>query len=361
MAWPEHVEVAMRGAKAIQEWRWRTAIESDPSTLYALDLEQADLTRANIRINTLGGGEYYEYANLIGADFRRARLSGATLRGVCLSRADFTGADLVGATLEGAHLQEANLREANLEGANLARADLTGVVFTKANLKRTILAQATCGGTVFADVDLTEAIGLEGIYHSGPSTLSIDVLYRSGARVPESFLRGCGVPEQFIIYARSLAHARSVAGQPIDFYSCFISYSTPDQAFAERLHAELVANNLRCWFAPEDFKIGDRFQERIEESIRLFDKLMIVLSKASVESRWVEREVNAALEREDREKRTVLFPIRIDNAVMSAPQPWAADIRRSRHIGDFSGWKDHDSYAKAIERLLRDLKAPEHS
>ena len=84
---------------------------------------------------------------------------------------------------------------------------------------------------------------------------------------------------------------------------------------------------------------------------------MIVLSAASVESRWVEREVNAAWERENREKRLVLFPIRIDDAVMNAPQPWAADIRRTRHIGNFRRWKEHDSYQKAFERLLRDLKA----
>jgi len=122
-----------------------------------------------------------------------------------------------------------------------------------------------------------------------------------------------------------------------------------------RLHADLQAQHLRVWFAPEDLKIGDRFQERIEESIRLYDKVMIVLSEASVQSRWVEREVNAARERQDRENRTVLFPIRIDDAVMSAPQPWAADIRRSRHIGDFRGWKNDDSYQKAFQRLLRDL------
>jgi hypothetical protein len=98
------------------------------------------------------------------------------------------------------------------------------------------------------------------------------------------------------------------------------------------------------------------FQERVEESIRLYDKVIIVLSEASVRSRWVEREIAAAWERENDENRTVLFPIRIDDAIKSAPQPWAADIRRTRHIGDFRQWKDHDSYQKSLERLLRDLK-----
>src|SRR6202008_563381 len=102
---------------------------------------------------------------------------------------------------------------------------------------------------------------------------------------------------------------------------------------------------------------GDRFQECIEESIRVYDKVMIVLSEASVRSRWVDREINAAREREDRENRTVLFPIRIDDAVMGAPQPWAADIRRSRHIGDFREWEAHASYVQAFDRLLRDLEA----
>jgi hypothetical protein len=42
--------------------------------------------------------------------------------------------------------------------------------------------------------------------------------------------------------------------------------------------------------------------------------------------------------------------------VMESHKAWAALIRRTRHIGDFTHWKDHDSYQKAFERLLRDLK-----
>jgi hypothetical protein len=45
--------------------------------------------------------------------------------------------------------------------------------------------------------------------------------------------------------------------------------------------------------------------------------------------------VFAAREREDRENCLVLFPIRIDDAVMNATASWAADIRRKRHMCDF--------------------------
>jgi hypothetical protein len=31
-------------------------------------------------------------------------------------------------------------------------------------------------------------------------------------------------------------------------------------------------------------------------------------------------------------------------------------LRRTRHTGDFTPWKEHDAYGKALERLLRDLQ-----
>ncbi|MGA7412436.1 MAG: hypothetical protein WBW33_18300, partial [Bryobacteraceae bacterium] len=48
---------------------------------------------------------------------------------------------------------------------------------------------------------------------------------------------------------------------------------------------------------------------------------------------------------------------RSDDAVVETNQAWAADIRRRRHVADFTGWRDHDSYVKGLNRLLRDLKS----
>jgi hypothetical protein len=82
-----------------------------------------------------------------------------------------------------------------------------------------------------------------------------------------------------------------------------------------------------------------------------------LLLEHSVQSPLVEKEVETGFEKERQQKRTVLFPIRLDDAVMDTDQAWAADIRRTRHIGDFHNWKDHDLYKKAFDRLLQDLKA----
>jgi TIR domain len=125
---------------------------------------------------------------------------------------------------------------------------------------------------------------------------------------------------------------------------------------AQRLNADLRANSVLCWFAPEDLKTGDEFRSVIDISIQRHDRLLLILSEHSVKSPWVQKEVETAFEKERKENRTVLFPIRIDEAVMQKDVGWAADIRRQRHIGDFRQWKDHDAYQHAFNRLLRDLK-----
>lgn len=100
-----------------------------------------------------------------------------------------------------------------------------------------------------------------------------------------------------------------------------------------------------------------QIRPRIDETIRKYDKLLLVLSEHSVASKWVEFEVEAAMDKEQEEKPSVLFPVRLDNTVMNSTTAWAAHIKRTRHIGDFTNWKSHDNYQQAFNRLLRDLKA----
>lgn len=109
-------------------------------------------------------------------------------------------------------------------------------------------------------------------------------------------------------------------------------------------------------------KIGDPVRSTFDEAIRVMDKLVLILSESSIDSDWVEHEVNRALAEKERRGQLVLFPIRLDDAVMKTEFGWAKKIREApkptgRHIGNFSRWKDHDPYQTAFERLLRDLNA----
>jgi len=305
------------------------------------DLILADLKRANLSFASLSG------ANLSGAD-----LSGANLSGANLSFADFGAANLSKADLSRANLVRADFGEANLSGADLSKVDLSKVDLSKANL-----SGATIGRTIFGDVDLRTVRGLETVSHRSPSTIGTDTILRSEGNIPEIFLRGAGLTDTFIAYARSLTQ------HPIEYSTCFMSYSSKNQDFAERLYTDLQHKGVRCWFAPEDMKTGDKIRYRIDESIRLFDKLLLVLSEHSIASTWVEHEVEMALAKEQKVKRTVLFPIRLDTAIMDMDQDgWPAEVRHTRHITDFTHWKQHDEYQKALTRLLRDLQpdmAPE--
>ena len=83
--------------------------------------------------------------------------------------------------------------------------------------------------------------------------------------------------------------------------------------------------------------------------------MLLVLSEGAIASDWVEDEVTKALDEERERKQVVLFPIRLDDAVLETTKPWARKLRGQRNIGDFTRWKDHDAYRKGLERLLRDL------
>jgi hypothetical protein len=316
------------------------------------DLSRADLMNTDLRSADLSNVSFHN-STLDYAHLSHAKLSHVDLSRTSLTAARFNYARLGNANLNHAHLNQADFSHANLCHADLSHANLRDANFSRADLYGANLTNCTLGFTNLGSVDLSKAAGLGTVKHSYPSTIGIDTIYESQGNIPEVFLRGCGVPEPFIAQIPALVAAL----EPAQFYKCFISYSNKDQKFADRLYADLQNKGVRCWLATEDLKIGDRIRVGIDEAIRMHDKLLLVLSKHSVASNWVEQEVETALERERKEKRTVLFPIRLDEAVMKVESGWPVLIRNARHIGDFRKWKDHDSYQKSFERLLRDLKA----
>jgi len=343
MANEEHLAILKEGVAAWNEWRAQH-LDIRPNlgraNLGGANLSRADLSRVYLRHANLSG------ANLRGARLNEADLSGANLSSADLSEANLSGADLSVADLNGANLNGAILREANLNGADLREADFS---------------EAILDSTVLADVDLSTAKGLETVRHGGPSTIGVDTIYSSQGKIPEVFLRGAGLPDEFIAYIGSFV------GRPIQFYSCFISYSGKDQEFADRLYESLQSKGVRCWFAPHDVKGGEKLHEQIDQAIRLHDKLLLILSEHSMSSEWVKTEIAKARKREVKEGKRVLFPVRLVG--FETLRDWecfdgdtgkdSAREIREYFIPDFSNWKDHDSYQNAFERLLKDLKSPD--
>ena len=51
------------------------------------------------------------------------------------------------------------------------------------------------------------------------------------------------------------------------------------------------AADVRCWFAPHDIQGGRKIHEQIGEAIRVYDRLLLILSEHSMNSEWVKTEI----------------------------------------------------------------------
>jgi uncharacterized protein YjbI with pentapeptide repeats len=385
MANQEHLEQLKCG---VQEWnQWRL---KQPTTLLP-DLSEANLSNANLRSANLRGvylsrtnlsdanlvDANLSEANLTHTHLNDANLTRANLSNANLNRANFNYADLSRADLSDANLSEANLIYANLSNACLIRTNLIHAGLSLVNLRGAILIHADLSHaylsganlsfvnldhvtfrethfaeTIFAGIDLNLVQALETAIHAGPSTININsVILPHNEQTRLHFLRGVGFTETQIEYLPSLLTPRS-----IQYQSLFISYASQDKAIAQRLYADLRANDVPCWFALHDLEPGDYFREEIDKAISTQEKLLLILSEHSIKSRWVKYEVGRVLNREIEQDRKILYPIHVDDTVFKSTDGWAADLRAHRHIGDFTDWQNPTAYQEAFTRLLQHLK-----
>jgi uncharacterized protein YjbI with pentapeptide repeats len=353
MANEEQLKILKSG---IEQWhRWRGTHPDIFIDLNGADLEGMNLQKANL------AGARLEEADLAGAKLQRAMLNEASLVGAKLDAANLNDAQMIGADMKDTRLIGASLIGTHLNNANLSGAMLNGADFRGAQMDAVDLTEAYLFETVLGNVDLRTVTGLNSCRHIGPSLVDHRTLLKSGP-LPSEFLRGCGPPNDLIEFLPSLMK------RPIQFYSCFISDSTQDQNFAERIHADLQNKGVRCWFAPHDIQGGRKIHEQIDEAIRLNDRLLLILSDHSMNSEWVKTEIAHARQKELNEHRQVLFPISVvpferikawKNFDADTGKDSAREIREY-FIPDFTNWKtDHDAYTKAIERLLKDLRNEE--
>lgn len=370
MANDEHMETLKQRVKAWKQWRISNPhIRLDlrweylrKANLSKADLTEANLDRADLSETNLDG------AHLGKAILQRANLTRANLTEADLSGADLSGANLIEANLDGANFNGANLSRANLGGVNLRRADLTEANLIEANLSLAFLeeanfrgadlSKASIGWTIFANNDLSTVKGLETVDHRGPSTIGVDTLFKSHGNIPEIFLRGAGLPEDFITYIPSLT------GRAIEFYSCFISYSHADKGFARRLHDALQGRGIRCWLDEHQLLPGEKLYTEIDRGIRLWDKVLLCCSKASLTSWWVDNEIKIAFDKEqhlwrERGKEVLtLIPLDLDNYLFSGA--WKSGLGtevKARIAADFTGWKrSAKKFDKEFERLVKALR-----
>lgn len=268
-----------------------------------------------------------------------------------LSYANLEETELADSNLCKTDLSNTNLTLTNLSGADLSGADLSFASLIETEFIDTNLRNAVCNSTIFVNLDLSESIGLDRVSHIGPSTLGVDTIFRSKGKIPERFLRGCGVPEILIKFLPSMME------DAIQFYSCFISYSHEDKEFAQLLHDRLQGVGIRCWLDEHQLKPGDELHKTIYEGIRVYDKVILCCSETALKSWWVEKEFKNAYSKEEDFIEKVLIPISLDEYLFkqSKDDPTIGLIRQ-RYVQDFSNWKNHDAFEVAFKNVVDALR-----
>jgi len=372
MANEEHLKLVRSGVTAINGWAFanaKTSLDLTGANLSGAILRDAFLDRADLRHADLRHADLREShlsdADLRGADLRDANLRGAG--GYCII---LRGADLRGANLSGMDLSGADVRGADLRGTDLSDSDIRDVDLSGAGMDGVRLTRARCGNTSFVRVSIGSAIGLETLNHSGPSIVDRSSLMMSKGVVPAPFLRGCGFADWEILAARlyspelpreeldRLLYEASAlrAGVSIQINALFISYSHADTTFVDALELKLNEKGIRFWRDTHDIKAG-RVEKQLMRAIAMNPSFLLVLSKNSVNSDWVEWEAARARELEKELNRDVMCPVALDDAWKTCS--WPGPLRRQiedYHILDFARWQDADFLTRQFQKLIEGLR-----
>jgi hypothetical protein len=111
---------------------------------------------------------------------------------------------------------------------------------------------------------------LDTLNHRGPSTIGTETRLRSNGKIPEAFLRGCGLSPWEVLAQRRYSPDLSPVGlsdlqyQIFDAWTkgksmlngCFISYSWKDAKMVNKLRDNLIAEGINVWLDRHDAVAG---------------------------------------------------------------------------------------------------------
>lgn len=319
MAKPEHIEILLAGTEAVRSWR------------IVHPQQRMDMTNADLRRIQLGGAD----------------LSDVNFDGAALNEAVLTGADFTNATASGA----------NLRGARLDRADLRGADLSNAYVKGTEFSHAKSGGTIWNSRELTQAVGLDEIVHFGPSFIDVETVLSSADEWPVSFLRGCGLPENFI------ANLPEFSNDAMRFERLLLWFVEEDVEFAERLIGAVRRRGVRCW--PANSSASSESRDETKWRVGCTDVLIVCLSKAAIEHPQLEAAARSALAREtlpvgiEEQQRRLLKVLDLDGAIDGSSIQSSLPVLADRVIGQFtSSAADGESFQTGVDQIVRSLMIP---
>jgi hypothetical protein len=317
MADPKHLEKLKSGH---QEWMsWRNSNPRVIPNLTMINLDGFDLSMFD----------------LSSVKFIKTSLKGANLQGANLAYTDFLKADLENANIEQAYFYYSKFIETNLNGLDFSKSQL--------------------GGVVFGHTDLSNCRGLENVFIEKPCIIDFPTLQASRI-TSKVFLTKMGITGELAEYLPDFYNSS------IALYPAFLSHSWKDKPFVRKLYEAISRKGTTVYLDEKKMKPGDNIHDSISEAIKVYDKLILVCSENSINSWWVEKELERVyakereLQKERGKKYRLVIPIRIDDAILDCDDGILATVKNSV-IGDFTQWENENAFNKAVDELIAALNA----
>jgi len=125
----------------------------------------------------------------------------------------------------------------------------------------------------------------------------------------------------------------------------FLSYNSKDASLARRLALDLESAHISVWLDQWQLKVGEAFEQEIVRGLENAEFVIVLLTRASVASDWVNREWRHKILGEAQFKRVGVIPVRGERCIIP-------DLLAQRSHADISG----GSYPFGLRRLLEMLR-----
>src|SRR4051794_1317213 len=150
MAKQEHVTKLKEGVAAWNEWRQTSDSKVDLSFIHLI-------------------GESLDFYDLTNVNLSDSRLDGVT----------FIGAYCSGARFDRALIFDARFRSASMDRCSFWEADIRSTTFDWCHAEKVDFTNSIFDGNTFVHISLRDALGLETIEHSSPSSIGLDTFFQS--------------------------------------------------------------------------------------------------------------------------------------------------------------------------------------
>ena len=127
--------------------------------------------------------------------------------------------------------------------------------------------------------------------------------------------------------------------------SIFISHSSKDKFIARKLAEKLIKNDVTVWIDEAELRIGDSLIKKISEAVNKSEYIAIILTHNSVQSPWVQKELEMAMTQEIDGKTIKVLPLLFENCALPA-------FLEDKLYADFT---DPDDFNTPFLRLLRSI------